>query len=161
MKIMIAIAAVLCLGLGTASGAEKAGDRPKRGVLDGVLRRGSLAAAKAHPRCTGLGLERTPGAGRQARAVKNGVELLLTSADPAVAAKLQAEAPGYYAQKKGTDCGCCPAAVPGAKTKVKNISDGVRVTITAPTSEGAARVRALAGLRPEAAEEKKPAVPVQ
>jgi len=153
MKTFIAIAAVLWLCPGPAGAAGLGGDKPKRGVLDGALRRGSLAASKAQSRCTGLGLERTPGARREARAVKNGVELLLTSAVPAVAAKLKDEAPRYYALKKDTDCGCCPAAVPGAKTKVKELSDGVKVVITAPTPEAAAAVRALAGLKPEAVKE--------
>lgn len=157
MRTAIAITAALWLGLAPAGAAEKSGGKAKAGVLDGVLRRGSLAAGKAHSKCTGIGLERTQGVTRTAKAVKNGVELLLTSDDPAVAAKLRAEAPAYYARKKDTDCGCCPAAVPGAKTKVKKVPGGVKVVITAPTPEAAEKVRSLAGLKAVPAVEKAPA----
>jgi hypothetical protein len=149
MRITIAICAALWLGLGPAWAAEKTDGKPGHGVLDGVLRRGRMAAGRMHPKCTGMGLELAPGVSRTAKAVKNGVELVLTSTDTAAAAKLQEEAPAYFALKKDTDCGCCPAAVPGAKAKVKKIAGGVKVTITAPTPEAAVKLREMAGLKPE------------
>lgn len=154
MRITIALCAALWLGPGAALAGESTDGKPGHGVLDGVLRRGRLAAARMHPKCTGMGLELAPGVTRTAAAVKNGVELVLTSTDTAAAAKLQEEAPAYFAKKKDTDCGCCPAAVPGAKAKVRKIAGGVKVAITAATPEAAARLREMAGLKPEPPEKK-------
>lgn len=145
MRTTLVIGAALWLGLGPAGAAERAGG-DKRGVLDGALRRGRLAASHSKPGCAGQGLERAPGVSRAASAVKNGVELLLTSADPGVAAKLQAEAPDHYARMKDADCGCCPAAVPGAKVKVKNVPGGVKVTMTSREPAAAEKLRRLAGV---------------
>ncbi|MFA6433928.1 MAG: heavy metal-binding domain-containing protein [Elusimicrobiales bacterium] len=138
-------------------------------ILIAVLAAGSATAAAArgpgqagrpHKKsmCTGMWLERTAGTTTSVAEIEDGVEVLITSTDPVTAAKLQTDAPDYYAKKKDTDCGCCAAALTGASTVVENINNGVKVTITAkePALAGKIKAAGCAMGRPKAAKKSAP-----
>ena len=145
-KRMLIVLTALALGGGAAfaaAGPELAGKVQKTGKI-----------------CTGMWLEHTDGVISSVIAVKHGVEVLIISTDPAVAANLRKEAPAYYAKKRYTDCDCCAAALPGSDTTVENIDNGIKVTITSDDPEVAARIKARSGTMVHPVKPKKAAPPV-
>lgn len=143
IKNIVILAAALAACCGPAFAADSAGKGPM------VHKRGGM--------CTGLWLERTEGAKTTATEIQDGVEVLIRSTDPVIAAKLQSEAPAYYTAKKDTNCSCCAAALTGAATVVENIDDGVKITITGKTPELAKKIKVTAGVIPPPVKVKKTA----
>lgn len=90
---------------------------------------------QAGKKCGGMTCpEKIKGAETVTKNVENGVEVTITAKDAAVAAQIQELAPVHYSPK-AEKCPGCPTTVPGAETKVANIENGIRVTITAKTPE--------------------------
>jgi TusA-related sulfurtransferase len=75
--------------------------------------------------------------------IKNGVETTVTAKDAETAAQIQELALVHYAPK-AEKCPGCPTTVPGAKTSVTNIENGIKVTITAEDAKTAAKIQAAA-----------------
>lgn len=78
--------------------------------------------------------EKIKGAETASKNIDNGVEVTTTAKDKEIIAQIQELALVHYGPK-AEKCPGCPTAVPGAETKVANIENGIRVTITGKTPE--------------------------
>jgi len=78
--------------------------------------------------------EKLPGTDTVSRKIEGGVEVLTTSKNKETVAQIQELAMVHYGPK-ADKCPGCPTTVPGAETKVVNIENGIKVTITGKTPE--------------------------
>jgi TusA-related sulfurtransferase len=73
--------------------------------------------------------ENIEGAQTVTKKIENGLEVTTTAKNKEVVAKIQELAVVHYAPK-ADKCKGCPTTVSGAETKLENIADGIKVTIT-------------------------------
>ena len=92
-------------------------------------------AKNASKMCGGVTCpEKLPGTDTVSRKIEGGVEVLTTSKNKETVAQIQELAMVHYGPK-ADKCPGCPTTVPGAETKVVNIENGIKVTITGKTPE--------------------------
>jgi TusA-related sulfurtransferase len=87
---------------------------------------------------------------REVSTIENGARVRVTSDDPAVAKKIQANCAAHDEKLKAGGSGHqrqCPAAVEGAKMKVTKLPNGVDLDITADKPEAIKEIRARAARR--------------
>jgi len=114
------------------------------------------AAKGAAKKCGGMTCpEQIPGAETVSKKIEAGVEVLTTAKDKETVAKIQELALVHYTPK-ADKCPGCPTTVPGAETKVENIENGIRVTITGKTPESVKKIQE-ASAKEHAAHGKAPA----
>ena len=85
--------------------------------------------------------EKMKGAETVSKNIENGVEVIITGKDAETAAMIQELAVVHYSPK-AEKCHGCPTTVPGAETKMENIQNGVKVTITGKTPEAVKAIQA-------------------
>jgi TusA-related sulfurtransferase len=87
---------------------------------------------------------------REVSNIKNGARVRVTSDDPVVARKIQANCAAHDEKLKAGGSGHqrrCPAAVEGAKMKVTKLPNGVDLDITADKPDAIKEIRARAARR--------------
>ncbi len=118
---------------GNCPGDKKAGEHKAAAAKPGKKDCGDCPMHKkaaAGKKCGGMTCpEKLKGAETVSRNIENGVEVTTTAKDKETVAQIQELALVHYAPK-AEKCHGCPTAVPGAETKVANIENGIKVTIT-------------------------------
>ena len=144
-------AAILMLCAGTA--LAKCGNCP--GDKKAEPAKTEMKGAKAHDcgdcpmhkkqagkKCGGVTCpEKMKGAETVSKNIANGVEVTITGKDAETAAKIQELAVVHYSPK-ADKCPGCPTTVPGAETRLENVENGVKVTITGKTPEAIKKIQA-------------------
>lgn len=157
--ILFSIIAV-ALGAGAVFADEPAGKAGKKHDCGDCPMHKQQGAKK----CGGMTCpEKLPGAETVSRKIEGGVEVLTTAKDAETVAKIQELAMVHYGPK-AEKCPGCPTTVPGAETKVVNVENGIKVTITGKTpgvvkqiQEASAREHAGAHAKPPARKQAKAA----
>lgn len=85
--------------------------------------------------------EKIAGAETASRNIETGVEITVTAKAAETVAKIQELAMVHYGPK-AEKCHGCPTTVPGAETKVENLQDGIKVTITGKTPDTVKKIQA-------------------
>lgn len=145
--------AVIALAVGAASAFAHCGNCP------GDKKAGDAKAAEAKPgkkkdcgdcpmhkkqgakKCGGMTCpEKLKGAETVSKNIENGVEVTTTAKDKETVAQIQELALVHYGPK-AEKCPGCPTTMPGAETKVANIENGIKVTITGKTPEAVKKIQ--------------------
>lgn len=144
MKKLIVLAALaLSISAGTAFAncgkcpGDKKAEPAKAGMKAAKKDCGNCPMHKkqAAKKCGGMTCpEKIKGAETVTKNIDSGVEVTTTAKDKDTAARIQELALVHHAPK-AEKCPDCPTTVPGAETKVANIENGIRVTITGKTPE--------------------------
>ncbi|MDD2804245.1 MAG: heavy metal-binding domain-containing protein [Elusimicrobiales bacterium] len=151
-----------CPGDKKAESAKAAEAKPaKKDCADCPMHK-KHAAKGAVKKCGGVTCpEQIAGAETVSKKIENGVEVLTTAKDKETVAKIQELALVHYGPK-ADKCPGCPTTVNGAETKVENIENGIRVTITGKApgivkqiQEASAREHAGAHAKPEGKKQAK------
>lgn len=122
---------------GKCPGDKKAGDAKAAEAKPGKKDCGDCPMHKKQgaKKCGGMTCpEKLKGAETASKNIENGVEVTTTAKDKETVAQIQELALVHYAPK-AEKCQGCPTTVPGAETKVVNIENGIKVTITGKTPE--------------------------
>ncbi|OGR77797.1 MAG: hypothetical protein A2X32_00015 [Elusimicrobia bacterium GWC2_64_44] len=153
-----------CPGDKKADSAKAAEAKPaKKDCADCPMHK-KHAGKGAAKKCGGVTCPETiAGAETVSKKIEGGVEVLTTAKDAETVAKIQELALVHYTPK-ADKCPGCPTTVPGAETKVENIENGIRVTITGKTpgivkqiQEASAKEHAGPHAKPEAKKQAKAA----
>ncbi len=139
----------LCAGTALASCGKCPGDKkaePAKTEMQGAKARDCgdcpMHKKQTGKKCGGMTCpEKMKGAETVSKNIEGGVEVTITAKDAETAAKIQELAVVHYSPK-AEKCPGCPTTVPGAETRMENIQNGVKVTITGKTPEAAKKIQA-------------------
>lgn len=133
MKNIATLVIISIFAVSAAFAQNKAPDAPKAGKHD--CADCPMHKKMAGKKCGGMTCpEKIKGAETVSRNIENGVEVTTTGRDKETVARIQELALVHYGPK-AEKCPGCPTKVAGAETKVANIDNGIKVTITGKTPE--------------------------